>query len=65
LDILEDVLLPVLSYAEALVVVLALAVELELDDDVESVLELLEVDELFEVPDDFSSSLTYDFISFL
>jgi hypothetical protein len=50
----EDVLLPVLSYAEALVVVLSDFEELVLEDDFEEL--LLE---------DFLSSLTYDFISLL
>jgi hypothetical protein len=56
----EEVLLPVLSYAEALVVVVFV-------EEV-SVLELSVLEELFleELDDeDFLSSLTYDFISFL
>jgi hypothetical protein len=50
----EEVLLPVLSYAEALVVVLSDFEELVFEEEFEEL--LLE---------DFLSSLTYDFINFL
>jgi hypothetical protein len=56
----EEVLLPVLSYAEALVVVVFV-------EEV-SVLELSVLEELVDEElddEDFLSSLTYDFISFL